>query len=242
MRLKLNSFIFCTLLTFLASNCFSQTNRIIACKPAAFAAIKALPELNYACPEDIIESSDLMLKLPERASAINAVIKNLESFSSPDWWNTAVDDLNACYLRGKPGKLTTDELNQFTDEEFQSKLLGNNRIRLVLVPDPCYQTYYNGANIFLLYKKGEKISVTEAIDGYFSRLPNSVSLKVFRLGADEVIEIETVNIWGMRPHYTSFYFVIDKITGKAVEVKLSGNGKRKVFKRLKKQNAAFIKS
>jgi hypothetical protein len=242
MRLKLNSFIFCLLLTLLAGNSFSQTNKIIACKPAAFAAIKPLPELHYGCPEDIIESSDLLLKLPERASRLNAVIKNLESFSSPDWWNTAVNDLNACYQRGKPGKLSTEELNQFTNEEYQSKLLGNSRIRLVIVPDSCYQTYYNGANIFLLYKKGAKVYATEAIDGYFSRLPKSVSMKVYRLGADEVIEIETVNISGMRPHYTSFYFVIDKITGKAVEGKLVSKGKRLVFRRLKKQNAAFIKN
>lgn len=235
MRFKFHFLTVCVLLAGTAAETFSQKNqRIIACKPKAFAALKPLPELKYGCPEEGSESDDLILKLPGRKSAINATLRNLESFTSPAWWQTAVNDLNICDLRGKPGALTGEEKERFTDPEYQVKLMGNNQLRLVLLADPCYQTYYNGANAFLLYRKGAKVYATEAIDGYFSRLSNSVSLKTYRLGSERIIEIETVNISGMRPETSPYYFVIDKAANKAVRGELVKKGGRLVFRRLKK--------
>ena len=204
-----------------------QKNKPIACKNEAFAALKPLPELTYPCPPDITnESDDRILKSPARIKAINKVIRNLESFTYSGWWESAVSDLNVCYLSGKPGLLTAEQREEFTGVEYQARLLGNNRIRLVLTPDPCYQTYFNGSNAFVLYRKGAKTYVTEVLDGYYSRLEKSVSLKLFRLNSEDVIEIETVNISGMRPETSAYYLVMDKATNKAVP--------KKSFKRIKR--------
>lgn len=236
MRFKFHLLTVCLLLLGFAANSFSQrNNKVIACKSGAFAALKPLPELEYECPPDVIESSDVILKLPERIGAVNGIVRNLETFTSPGWWRTPVDDLNVCYFSGKAGALGKDERAEFTSTEYQVEVMGNSQIRLVLVPDPCYQTYYNGANIFLLYKNGAKVYVTEAIDGYYSRLSNSVFLKFLRVGAEQVIEIKTENILAMQPDETPYYFVIDKATNKAVPVDLVKKGKRLVIKRLKKQ-------
>jgi hypothetical protein len=224
------------LLMLMTINVFSQKrNQIISCPTKAFAALSPLPKLNYSCPENVIESSDTILKLPERINAINEILKNLESFTSAAWWNTSVNDLNACYLREKAGRLIGEERKQLTDEEYQVKLMGNNQIRLILVSDPCYQTYFNGANAFLLYRKGTKIFATKAIDGYFSRLAKSVSLKTYWMGKAQIIEIETANISGMRPEYWSYYFAINKTTNKIVEGEMVMKGKRLVFRPLMKK-------
>jgi hypothetical protein len=231
MRLKFQSFTSCILILLLTINAFSQKrNQAFLCPTKAFTALPPLPELNYGCPEGVIESSDSILNLPERINAINEILKNLESYSSAVWWNTPVNDLNACYLRGKPGALTSEERQQFTDEEYQVRLMGNSQIRLVLVSDPCYQTYYNGANIFLLYRKGTKVYPMKAIDGYFSRLAKSVFLKTYRLGKDQIIEIETANISGMRPVYWNYYFAINKTNNKLVRGELVKKGRRLVFR------------
>jgi hypothetical protein len=234
--LMMQSLAICILLLLTPTSSFSQQrNKIIACKGKAFTALKPLPDLTYRCPPDAAnESDDSILKSPERINAINKVVRKLKSFTSPDWWESAVGDLNACYLRGKPGVLSQAEREQFTGEEYQVRLLGNNRIRVVVTPDPCYQTYYNGANAFILYRQGTKVYITEAINGYYSRLEKSLSLKLFRLNAEQVIEIETVNISGMRPETSAYYFVIDKATNKAIPKELVRRGRRLTLQPLRK--------
>lgn len=233
MRLKFQSLAICILVLLLAINAFSQKrNQNVSCPLKAFTALLLLPELNYGCPEGVIESSDTILNLPERINAINEILKNLETYTSASWWNAPVNDLNACYLRGKLGILTREERKLFTDVEYQVKLMGNNQIRLVLVRDPCHQTYYNGANAFLLYRMGTKVYSTKAIDGYYSRLAKSVELKTYRLGRDQIIEIVTANISGMRPEYWSYYFAINKTNNKLVRGELVKKGRRLVFRPL----------
>ena len=225
--------IFILLLIAPASSFSQQRNRIFACKNETFAASKPLPELTYECPANVAnEYDDSILKSPERLKAINDLMRELESFTRPDWWESAVADLNVCAIRGKPGVLSAEEREQFTSVEYQPGLMGNNRIRLVLTPDPCYQTNFNGADAFLLYRNGSKVYVTQVLDGYYSRLTNSVSLKLRRVNSQQLIEIETVNISGMRPEPTSYYFLIDGATNKAVPAKLSRRGKRLLLTRL----------
>ena len=234
-RLKMLSLMISIVLLIAPVSAFSQQrNRNIACRNETFAAFKPLPELTYECPPDVTnEYDDSILKSPERIKAINSLTRELESFTQPDWWETAVADLNVCGIHGKPGVLSAEERDQFTSVEYQAGLMGNNRIRLVLTPDPCYQTHFNGADAFLLYRNGSLVYVTQALDGYYSRLANSVSLKFLRVNSQQVIEIETVNISGMRPDASSSYFVIDAATSKAVPVKLSRRGKRWTLTRLR---------
>jgi hypothetical protein len=238
-RLKMQFLVLSILLLIAPVRSFGQQRkRTIACKNETFAAFKPLPALTYECPPDAAnEYDDSILKSPERIKAINSLMRELESFTQPDWWESAVADLNVCGIRGKPGVLSAEERDQFTSVEYQPGLMGNNRIRLVLTPDPCYQTQFNGADAFLLYRNGSKVYVTQALDGYYSRLANSVSLKLLRVNSQQVIEIETVNISGMRPETSSYYFVIDTATNKAVPVKLSKRGKRWTVTRLRGRGA-----
>jgi hypothetical protein len=202
------------------ANFYEQKTKKAVCKNEVFAAIKPLPKFDYECPPDVAdESDDRILKTPERVKAIRTFMTELESFTETTWWNSPVSDLNACYFSRHAGMLTEEENEQFNGPEYQASVLGNNHIRLVLVADPCYQKSYNGANGFLLYRSGPKVYVTQVLDGYYSRLGKSVFLHVFRKNADEMIEIETYNIAGMRPERLSYYFKLDKATHKALPTK-----------------------
>ena len=59
----------------------------------------------------------------------------------------------------------------------------------MLIPDPCYQTEYGGANAFLLYRKGGRVFVTQMLNGYFSRADNSIGLASAKLDGHEIVEI-----------------------------------------------------
>lgn len=206
-----------------------QANKTVACKSQVFSVSKPLPKLEYQCPANATtDSDDLILKSPERCEAIKRVIDELESFTDLAWWNSSIADLNACYLHGSSGTLTTDEIEQFNGTEYQPGVLGDNHIRLVIVADPCYQTSYNGSNAFLLYRKAQRVFVTQVLDGYYSRLGKSVFLHALYTSVTPSIRIETANISGMRPEYLDYYFVIDKATNKAVP--------RKPFKRYRKSD------
>ena len=78
----------------------------------------------------------------------------------------------------------------------------------MLIPDPCYQTEYGGANAFLLYRKGGRVFVTQVLDGYFSRADNSIGLDFAKLNSQEIIEISTGS-GGLNPSLTNYYFAID---------------------------------
>jgi hypothetical protein len=231
---KLKSLVFCILLCIAQINIFSQQkNKVFVCKNRAFATLRSLPELTYQCPADVAnEYDDRILKSSERIKARDSLIKELASFTDSGWWESPVEDLNICGLRGKPGMLSAQEKENFTDPERQERLLGNNQIRLVVAPDSCYQTYYNGANVFLLYRNRGKVYVTEVLDGYYSRIADSISLRFLRLNGEQVIEISTVNILGMRPDTSKHYFVIDKATNKATPKRLSKRGKKWVIDKL----------
>ena len=196
-------------------------NKTVTCRSEVFPVAKALPKLTYQCPANATsDSDDLILKSPDRLKAIDRVIQELGSFTDSRWWNSPVTDLNACYLRGSNGMLSADEMEEFSGPEYQASLLGDNRLRLVVLSDPCYQTSYNGANAFILYRKGENVYVTQVLDGYYSRLGKSIFLHVLYTHAEPSIRIETANISGMQPQTLNYYYVIDKVTNKAVPRKL----------------------
>jgi len=210
------------ILLLLASTIFpGQRNRkSITCKAGLFSTLKPLPELSYQCPADARdESDDRILKSPDRLQALKSVIAELRSMTDATWWNSPVSDLNACYVRGDAGPLSAEEREKLAGVEYQPRLLGTDQIRLVVLPDPCYQTSFNGANAFLLYRNGSKVTVTQVLDGYYSRLDNSVFLHLPRSQTQPMIEIETVNISGMQPESLRYYYVIDKATNKAVRPK-----------------------
>ncbi len=39
-----------------------------------------------------------------KAKALRGVVKELEAFSDPAWWQAEVDDLNACEVHGSAGE------------------------------------------------------------------------------------------------------------------------------------------
>jgi hypothetical protein len=196
------------------------------CRQEVFAELRPLPKLSYACRPDAANDYDeRILKWPERIRAIKDYTRRLATFSGRDWWETGVDELNYCYFRGAAGEFSDEEKERFRLGDYQINLFGNDRIRLVLVSDPCYQTSYNGANAFLLYRQNGRVFVTEVLDGHFSRADNSVGLNFASLHTGQLIEIST-GTGGLNPYITNYYFVIDKRSGKAVPKRIFKVGKR----------------
>lgn len=196
---------------------WAQNKRLTACKKTAAAAVKPMPKLDYPCGEQ--EWDQKQLKSPARLAALNAMASELATLTDSAWWQTSVDELNACDFKGGPGTFTADERQRFADDEYRFWLFGDNQIRLVLVPDPCYQTEYGGSNGFLLYRDAPKTEVTQVLDGYFSRADNPVILNFGKLNNELVIEIAT---WsgGLNPTLTNYYFVVDPQTKRALPKKL----------------------
>ncbi|HEX3280363.1 MAG TPA: hypothetical protein VHR36_03955 [Pyrinomonadaceae bacterium] len=195
------------------------------CTAKALAASRALPQLTYECPADVNDYDERILKLPARITALRKLTLELESFTNPAWWQTSISALNFCEIHGSTGQLTPEEKEKVSmGGDFAHRLYGDDHFRLVVVFDPCYQAGYSGSNLFLLYRPQQKVFVTQLIDGYFSRIENSVDMNVGLLGAQPIIEISTGN--SMPPTFTNYYFTIDQKTNKAVPKNLFKVGRK----------------
>ena len=172
-----------------------------ACKQSVLPVLKPMPELEYSCDEFPNDWDEKNLKHPARVAAIKNLMAQLSSYSNAGWWQASIADLNRCDLAGK--------------DEYVQWLFGDSRIRLVLIPDPCYQTGYGGSNAFLLYRHGTRVSVTQALDGYFSRADNSVNIAFAKLNGEDIVEISTGS-GGLNPTLTNYYFAIDPGTNTVV--------------------------
>jgi hypothetical protein len=213
------------LLPLLATSTFTQREKpTTACTQAAFAAYKPLPKLEYTCDASLTESDDKVLKLPQRLTAIRGVMKQLEGFTNEAWWRADVDVLNACNLHQSEGALTTEEKERWKSGDYSFDLAGDQEMRLVLFDDLCYQTGYQGSNAFLLYHKDGKVFVSQVLNGYYSRVDNSVSIEFAKLNGQQIIEVSTGN--SMPPSLVFYYFVIDPKTNKAVPKKIFRHGKK----------------
>jgi hypothetical protein len=187
----------------------------LVCRKQVLAALKPMPELSYQCNEQLNDYDEKILKLPERVAAIKKLMLELASFNDPAWWSADMVDLSVCDFTGAAGALTRDQRQSFVGGEYSFWLFGNDRIRLMLIPDPCYQTEYGGSNAFLLYRNGGHVSVTQVLDGYFSRADNPVTMALARHSGEEIIEIATGS-GGLTPSLTNYYFVIDPRTNQAI--------------------------
>jgi hypothetical protein len=206
------------ILVLLVGPAVAQRKPVAACKKTAAAALKPKPQFDYPCGEN--DFDEKLLKTPERLAALKGLMTELSGLSGAEWWQTSVEDLNTCdFKEGAPGALTAEERRQFADGEYRFWLFGDQQIRLLLIPDPCYQTEYGGSNAFLLYRDQGKVYVTQVLDGYFSRADNPVLLNFGKLNNEPVIEIAT---WsgGLNPTLTNYYFAIDQQTKRAVPKKL----------------------
>ncbi|HEY0006973.1 MAG TPA: hypothetical protein VGB17_19490 [Pyrinomonadaceae bacterium] len=228
-RWRLGSAGVCALLVLLSFSAQGQQpakNRTLVCRREVLAALKPLPRLEYRCRPDAPNDYDeKILKWPERLAAIGEYVKRLEGLTGREWWEQEVEDLNVCYFRGKAGALSIEEKEKFETGDYQINLWGNHRIRLVVAPDPCFQTGYNGSNAFLLYRENGKARATQILDGYFSRAENSVWLDFASSGPEEIIEVST-STGGLSPYITNYYFVIDGKTRRAVPKNLFRAGRR----------------
>lgn len=226
-KLKLKSmalFIFVASVSTIASG--QKKDSAPVCKQEVLARLRPLPKLNYTCrPGEVNDYDESILKRPERIAAIRDYMRQLEALTERSWWDANVEDLNLCYFSGKAGELNEEEREKFRIGDYQINLFGNNRMRLVLTSDPCYQTGYNGSNAFLLYRQNGRVVVTKVLDGYFSRADNSVDLDFASLNGEQLIEINTTT-GGLLPYITNYYFVIDKKTGRAIPRRLFKEGKR----------------
>ena len=207
------------ILLFSSINIYCQPRRTWPpCTEATLAAFKPLPKLEYDCPEGVADSSDEMLKLPARLAAIRKLESSLRQFVSPAWWSTNVDSLNSCEIHGRAGQLSDEEKKKVDDGDFELKLFGNHQMRLVLLADPCVSTEWSGSNAFLLVHKEGKVFVSQVLDGYASRIANSVGVDFANLNGQTLVEVSTAN--SFPPSLDNHYFVVDPETNKAVPKKL----------------------
>src|SRR6266699_477306 len=147
-----------------------KTTKDRVCKASVLAASKPLPVLRYPCGSEGTDDSDeKILKQPQRIRALEKLEQRLGTFTSASWWQADVDDRNICQLRGKAGPLNEEEKERLAHGDYLLSLWGNSSFRLVLTPDPCYQTGYGGSNAFLLYRGRGRVVVSRVLDGYFSR-------------------------------------------------------------------------
>jgi hypothetical protein len=216
------------LLISFSTQSFAQRRKsTLVCKRTALAAFKPIPKLSYPCDGQSNDWDEKILKLPARVTAIKTLTSQLSSFSDPAWWATSTDDLSFCDFTQEPGPLTDEQRKSFMEGEYLFWLFGNDRIRLMLIPDPCYQTEYGGANAFLLYHHAGHVYVTQVLDGYFSRAENSVNIAFAKLNAEEVIEVST-GTGGLNPSVTNYYLIIDPRTNKAVPKNLFTGSTNKI--------------
>ena len=194
------------------------------CMQDPFDALKPFPKIEYDCPEGVNDFDDKILKLPQRRASIRSAIKQLETFTNPKWWAASVDELNACSLHKSVGALTDEEKEAWLRGDNFFDLIGNQQMRLVLITDPCYQIGFAGSNGFLLYHKDGKVFVSQLLNGYYSRVDNSVGIDFAKLNGEQIIEISTAN--SMPPSLYYYYFAIDPKTNKAVPKKIFKEGKR----------------
>jgi len=187
----------------------------LVCKRRVLAALKPMPELSYPCDDQLNDSDEKILKLPARVAAIKTLMSQLSSFTDPAWWTADIVDLSVCDYAERPGPLTPDQRHSFLDGDYVFWLFGHDHIRLALIPDPCYQTEYGGSNAFVLYRNASRITVTQVLDGYFSRADNSVNIAFAKLNGQQIVEIST-GTGGLTPSLTNYYFVIDPATYQAV--------------------------
>lgn len=197
-----------------ATATIAQQKTVPVCSQKTFAVFKALPKLEYECPDGVADYDDKILKLPERIAAQRKAETALANFTTPLWWQSNIDELNACQVHGGTGELTDDEKGKWREGEYQFELTGDHELRLAIISDPCYQKEYSGSTVFLLYYKNEKTFVSKVIDGYFSRVANSVGVDFANENGRRIIEISTAN--SFPPSLTSYFFEIDPATNKAV--------------------------
>ena len=205
----------CLLVLNFSTSFGQQRKAALVCKRSVLAALKSKPELSYPCDGEANDWDEKILKLPGRLTAIKTLTAELSSFSDNAWWAADTVDLSVCDFTQKDGALTRDQRHDFLNGEYLFWLFGNDRIRLMLLPDPCYQTQYGGSNAFLLYRNGGRVVVTQVLDGYFSRADNSVNLTLATLNGQQIIEISTGS-GGLNPSLTNYYFAIDPRTNHAV--------------------------
>jgi hypothetical protein len=201
---------------------FGQT---LVCKKSALTARKPVPKLSYKCSENLTESDDEVLTQPNRRKAINLYVKTLEKMTYADWWKTGVEDLNVCDFRKKAGTLSKKEKEEYEGGNYYFTLLGNNRFRVIIAKDPCYQTGFSGSNMFLLNRVGGKVMASEVIDGFYTRTDYPPVVNFAMNGTEQIIEIATFS-GGLYPTMTSYFFTIDKKTNRAIPKNLfKDNGK-----------------
>ena len=186
----------------------TQDKAVSVCSEKASAAVRSLPKLTYECSESLIESDSRILRLPRRRAALARSIQTLRSFTNPVWWETSVAELNACELHGGAGTLSDEEKARWRSGDFLLSLFGDEQTRLVLIADPCYQTGFGGSNAFVLQRREGRVFVTQVLDGYYSRVDNSVGINFADLKGQRIIEVTTGN--SMPPSLISYFFAIDR--------------------------------
>ncbi|MBS1796185.1 MAG: hypothetical protein JSS81_20195 [Acidobacteria bacterium] len=190
----------------------------LVCRKPGLAAVRPIPKLEYECNEDLTESADEVLTQPERLEALKDFRNELEKLDDAAWWSTSTEELDFCAFLGKTGSRRGDD-DEFLFSEPNYELRGNNRYRLVVAKDPCYQVGFGGSNIFLLNRVGPKVYATEVIDGFYTRADFPLEFDYAVENGETIVEIATLS-GGLSSTDRNYYFSIDPKTHRAVPKKM----------------------
>jgi hypothetical protein len=185
-------FSLCIILSFIFSDVAigstpKQRKPALRCSKTTLQVMKALPKLAYPC-QDKEEDS---LKSPKRRQALQKQMQRFEQFTSPAWWAASVDELNVCAEFKKPYVVRGKEF-------YKAAIYGDSQTRLLITDDPCVKYSYGTLNVFVLQRIGNRITVTQVMDGYFSTADNAVSLEIADTGSERVLEINA-GTGGLQP-------------------------------------------
>lgn len=191
--------------------------RPLRCTPAALAALKAIPKLEYECAEHQADS----LKSSERQAAMEDYLQELETvFAEASWWATPVEDLNVCSITNEVRTLNKSE---HADYVYKIDLYGDHSTRLVTVVDPCIFYSYQTLNAFILQRAGNRVYATQVLDAYYTRIDAAVDMTLAEHNGERLVMVETHTSDGFMPPtlYTTYaFYAIDPRSHRAVPKKI----------------------
>jgi hypothetical protein len=181
---------------------------LLLCQSKTFSAYKPIPKLEYEC----CEGDDESLASTERSEQLQLYMRRLETtFSDPGWWAAPVDELNICAVTEQARAMTEEERSDF-GYGLNIKLYGDERIRLVVVVDPCVRYSYATRNAFILQRADGRVFATQVLNAFFTRFDGPLDLDSAVHNGETVLLVKTITMDGTfppSPYATYSAFTID---------------------------------
>ncbi len=190
----------CILITTL----FSSVSLAQVCTKRALPIKRDIPELNFNCGGEMRGMDWAAVRQKDLAwtEAVSNYERALEKWAREEWWNVAVQELNACKVLGKEGKISGDQNNDYLLQAWQ--LQGEGDIRVLTIVDPCLKsgTATFPIDAFVIARRGGDVFAKLVINGKYSASEyQPISVKITK-GNYPVIEL-SIQSGGNSPRITT---------------------------------------